>query len=395
MPPAVSVIIPTFNSAATICQAIDSVLAQTLGDLEIIVVDDGSTDDTARRLRPYEDRIDYYYQPNQERSVARNRGIGRSRGTFIAFLDADDYWLPSKLELQLPVMRAHPELGLVYSWVNVVDQSGKTVGRLGHDLPHPESTGADYFEQLLLGDSVPTPSVVVRRDCLDSVGLFDESITYCEDWDLWLRIAGRYPFGHVAQVTACYRVRHSYLPEIFARHGLQVKRPCVIERALTARPDIGIELATRARQRVRWYSALIEFGMRDCKAAQGWVERMLRQGTVRDARAADLEGYLVAFALSLYDDHTPEAEATAFVRFVLDNLLPELAFLRARGRRIAGTVLAGYAFRARARGDYAAARATMRRALAKNPASASNLGVLTTCVVGTWLDRVRGRHAEG
>lgn len=395
MPPLVSVIIPTYNSAPTICRAIDSVLAQTFDDVEIVVIDDGSTDDTVQRLRQYEGKIAYHYQPNQERSVARNRGIQCSRGAYVAFLDADDHWLPNKLELQVSLLRACPEIGLVYSWVHIVDQAGEIVGRLGHERPSTESAGADLFRWLLLGYSVPTLSVVVRRDCFDSVGVFDESITYCEDWDLWLRIAGKYPFGHVAQPLACYRVQHSYLPAVFARHRLQSKRPYVIEKALAARPDIGVDLRIRARQRVCWYSALIDFGVRDIAAAQGWIEQMLHLGPDLAARGGELEDYLVAFAMSLYDDFTPEAEALTFVEFVLDNLPPELAFLGKRGRQISGILLGACAFRARARGDNARARAAMRRAVTRNPVSVLNLGVLTTCLSGTWIDRVRRSLGKG
>ena len=387
--PRVSVVIPTYNNSQTIGEAVESVLAQTYSNTEIIVIDDGSTDDTRLGLEKYAGKIDYRYQPNQERSVARNHGIRLARGRYIAFLDADDWWLPDKLGRQIAHAEAHPDLGLIYSWVNVVDETGTQLRVLGAERPSSEATGADLFEWFLLGNSAPTPSVVVRRECLDRVGLFDETITYIEDWDLWMRIASKYPVGHVAEPLACYSVHHSYLPAVFARHQLQEKRLVVIEKAFAARPEIGVDLRKHALLRACWYSALIAFGVRDVSAAHGWIEQALRQMPVLSGRACELEADLVAFAFSLYDDFTPEAEAIAFVEFVLKNLPPELAFLSRRSRLILGVLLGGYAFQARAQGDGARARALMRRALAMNPRSAFNIGALTTCLTGTWLDRTR------
>ncbi len=259
----------------------------------------------------------------------------------------------------------------------------------GAERSASEATGADLFEWFLLGNSVPTLSVIVRRECLDSVGGFDESITYIEDWDLWMRIASRYPVGHVPESLAYYRVTHAYLPAVFARHHLQSKRLYVLEKAFAARPDIGAELQMHARLKARWYNTLIDFGVRDVVAAQGWIKEFLGLTPDLSGKAGELETDLVAFAFSLYHDCTPEAEAAAFIEFVLANLPAELAFLKRRGRRALGALLGGYAFQARARGDGRRAKALMRRALAMNPRSALNIGALTTCLTGTWLDKVK------
>ncbi len=121
--PRVSVIIPAYNASATVCTAVDSALGQTFTNHEVIVVDDGSTDATRSRLDGYGSRIRYVYQQNQERSAARNNGIRHARGDLLAFLDADDYWAPHKLEKQVTLLDAHPDLGLVFSWAAAFDAS--------------------------------------------------------------------------------------------------------------------------------------------------------------------------------------------------------------------------------------------------------------------------------
>jgi glycosyltransferase involved in cell wall biosynthesis len=385
--PRVSVIIPTYNSGHTICVAVESVLAQTYQDVETIVIDDGSTDDTRLQLERYAGKIEYHYQCNQERSVARNHGIRLARGRYIAFLDADDWWLPDKLERQIAHVEKHPDLGMVYSWVNVVNEAGEELRILGNERPSSEATGVKLIEWFLLGNSIPTLSVVVRRECLDKVGSFDVSITYIEDWDLWMRIASKYPVGFVAKPLACYQVRHSYLPAVFARHQLQDKRLYVIEKALTARPDIKAEIREYARLRAYWYSALIDFGVKDIAAAQSRIEQIRFEISDFVNKTSQLEADLVAFAFSLYDDFTPEAEAIAFIEFVLANLPPELAILTSRGRQMKSILLGGYAFQARAQGHNSRARAFMKRAVALNPAFILNIGVLTTCLAGTWADK--------
>lgn len=387
--PLVSVVIPVFNGESCIARAIQSALDQGCADLEVVVVDDGSTDRTSEIVRRFGKSVIYKYQHNQERSVARNTGIELTRGRYIAFLDADDWWLPGKLERQIAHAERHSNLGIVYSWVSVVNEDGKLLRLLGNERPSCETTGVDLFEWFLLGHSVPTPSVIIRRECLDVVGCFDETITYIEDWDLWMRIASRYSIGHVTEPLACYQVHHSYLPAVFARHELQTKRLYVIEKALAARPAIGPEVRAHAMLRALWYSALIDFGVKDVSAAQSWIEQIVRQTPDLSARAGELETYLVGFAFSLYADFTPENEARTFVELVLESLPSKLAFLKRRGRQVQGKLLEGYAFVARAQGDSSRAKTLMRRAMLMNPRSAFNVGALTTGLTGSWLDRVR------
>jgi len=188
--PLVSAIIPTFNRAAAVSRAVHSVLAQTLPGIEIIVVDDGSTDNTAELLnREFGSRIKLLRLPrNHGVSYARNRGFELSRGAFIAFLDSDDLWLPEKSARQLAFMRARPEL-LISQTDEIWIRHGKRVNPCQH---HLKPSGSIFAECLPL--CVVSPSaVMMRRRFFAEVGLFDETLPACEDYDLWLRTAYRYP----------------------------------------------------------------------------------------------------------------------------------------------------------------------------------------------------------
>jgi glycosyltransferase involved in cell wall biosynthesis len=184
----VSVIIPTHNRAWAIREAIDSVLAQDYADFELLVVDDGSTDDTSRILLEYGDRITVIRQPNQGVSAARNRGIRAASGKLIAFLDSDDRWLPEKLTRQVEFFKSHPEARICQTeeiWI-------RNGVRVNPKNRHKKPSG-NIFEPSLHLCLVSPSAVMMNREMFDRVGLFDETLPACEDYDLWLRIACRYP----------------------------------------------------------------------------------------------------------------------------------------------------------------------------------------------------------
>lgn len=209
--PAISVVIPAYNCAGYIAETLESVFDQDHEDLEIIVVDDGSTDGTSTVLAGYADRIRIERQENQGVSAARNRAIELARGDWIAFLDADDIWHPEKLDTQLEVARLFPEAGLVFtdfrmvddrngcltihgarayygvfdrhglSWKDIFDQHGY----LGSGVP--VFWGA-CFDSLFLGNFIKTSTVLVRRMALIQAGHFNRTLSTEEDYDLWLRL---------------------------------------------------------------------------------------------------------------------------------------------------------------------------------------------------------------
>jgi glycosyltransferase involved in cell wall biosynthesis len=192
--PRVSVIIPTYNRKAFVLEAVESVLAQTYGDYELIVVDDGSPDNTGEVLKRYGERLRYVYQTQQGVSAARNRGFELAQGEFIAFLDSDDLWLPQKLALQVAFMDQHPEAQICYTdeiWI----RRGK---RVNPQKKHAKYSGEIYPRCLPLCIISPS-SALMRRALFKQVGAFDPGLPVCEDYDLWLRVAARFPVFFIPQ----------------------------------------------------------------------------------------------------------------------------------------------------------------------------------------------------
>lgn len=211
--PTVSVILPTYNRGWIVAQAIDSVLDQAYGNLELIVVDDGSTDDTPRLLTAYGDRIRTIRQANRGVSAARNAGIRAAAGDLIALLDSDDTWLPEKSTAQVDFFEAHPE-ALVCQTEEIWIRNGV---RVNPGKRHRKEAGM-IFERSLALCLVSPSAVMMRRSLLDEVGLFDETLPACEDYDLWLRIAWKYPVGLIDRPLIVKRGGHadqlSRMPEL-------------------------------------------------------------------------------------------------------------------------------------------------------------------------------------
>ena len=200
--PVISVIIAAFNSERTIQETVESVLNQTFSDLELIVIDDGSTDSTLEVLSRIEDpRLKVFSYPNAGVAASRNRGIARASGEYVAFLDHDDLWTPDKLEAQLRALQENPQAGVAYSLVHCIDEAGRFL--------HPGSritASGDVYARLLVTDFLDTVSnPLIRKEALDQVGGFDESFASADDWDVLLRLAARYPFACVPAVQVLYR----------------------------------------------------------------------------------------------------------------------------------------------------------------------------------------------
>ncbi len=199
----VAVVIPCYNAAAFLARAIDSVLAQTHPDYLVYAIDDGSTDETGAILRSYGSRVCSVSQPHAGQASARNRGIRLSNSPYVAFLDADDEWLCEKLERQVDLLRRNSQVGMVYSDCSTGGTgpfAGSHFARVG------TPAGGRVFAQFLNNCHVFTPTVVVRRECLHEVGLFNESLPVCEDLNLWLRIAARWETAVIPEVLA---IRHT------------------------------------------------------------------------------------------------------------------------------------------------------------------------------------------
>jgi len=197
----VSVIIPTYNRAAFVCEAINSVFSQTFKDYEVIIVDDGSTDNTKEVLNSYCRNIKYVFQENQGASAARNTGLKQSKGNYIAFLDSDDMWLPSKLQKQVNILDRHENVGLVYSNIAYCDE----LGNIQSVASKSKMFLSGYlFKEVLLRKVMCgyPPTWLIRKTCFDAIGYFDTSLKMSEDRDFSVRIAKQYKiFGIIEPLT--------------------------------------------------------------------------------------------------------------------------------------------------------------------------------------------------
>jgi glycosyltransferase involved in cell wall biosynthesis len=207
--PFVSVVIPSFNMAAYLPDAVNSVLNQTYRNYELIVVDDGSTDNTAEVVDSFSNKVNYQYQENSGVSVARNQGIQLAKGDYIAFLDADDLWSPVKLERQIEALNRFPNLGLVGCGYTVRDLS--CTHMLSEIIRRNYPSREQLYEALSISQIIPgcASGVLIKKQCFDHVGLFDPTLKIGEDWDMWLRIVSKYDAFFVEKILVTIRQSYS------------------------------------------------------------------------------------------------------------------------------------------------------------------------------------------
>jgi glycosyltransferase involved in cell wall biosynthesis len=201
--PLVSVVTATYNMGRYVTQAVDSVLAQDWPALEAVVVDDGSTDDTAQVLQAYagDRRVRVIRQANAGQAAAKNAGIRAARGTYIGFCDADNAWLPGKLSRQVPLLRANPAAGVVYGDIVLMDGEGRAL-----PTPPVRRYGGRVTQRLLMANFVTFNTALLPRSVLEEFRGFDESLRMAIDYDLWLRISTRHEFLYLPEALARYRI---------------------------------------------------------------------------------------------------------------------------------------------------------------------------------------------
>jgi glycosyltransferase involved in cell wall biosynthesis len=248
--PLVSAVVPAYNAARTLRAAVESILLQTVGDIEVIVVDDGSGDDTAGVARAIGDpRVRLVSQANGGASAARNAGIRSARGRYVAFLDADDLWLPEKLERQLAALRRHPDVHAVHCGATYVDDDLRVLS------VRPCRRWRDALLDVLLFENLPAfpSSVLVRRDKLEERA-FDSSLALLEDWDLAIYAARHWNLQPVEDALTLYRVHPANRSRDVEKHlapGLRV-----LER-LFADPSLPGRIRSRRRTvYARYYAVL-------------------------------------------------------------------------------------------------------------------------------------------
>ena len=224
----ISVIIPVFNGEATIGETIDSILNQTFKDIEIIIINDGSTDATLETIKKISDsRIKIFSYPNAGLSARRNRGIYQAKGEYISFIDADDLWTADKLELQWQALQKNPQAALAYSWTDYIDESSKFL-KSGRRI----KVNGDAFSKLLVTNFLENGSnPLIRQQAMEKVGGFDESLCAAEDKDMWLRLAANYEFVCVEKPQILYRTSTTSMSTNLKRQETESLK--VIERAFS------------------------------------------------------------------------------------------------------------------------------------------------------------------
>jgi GT2 family glycosyltransferase len=232
--PLVSIIVPSFQQAVFLRQAIDSILAQDYRPIEVLVLDGGSTDGSREILESYGARIWFRSQPDGGQSQAINEGFRRSRGEIVAWLNSDDFYYPGAVAHAVTALQSNPKAALVYGDGNLVAQDGSVM------LRFPDTVPFDLWRLANLTDYILQPTVFFRREALFSVGLLDEQLNWALDWELWLRLARRYPFAYTERVLAANRIhletktktggfrRIREIAGILRRHGVPWHSPAVV-----------------------------------------------------------------------------------------------------------------------------------------------------------------------
>lgn len=268
----VSVVIPAYNAADTLGTTLASVRAQTWRDLEIIVVDDGSTDNTAeiaRRHAASDPRVVVFQKPNGGVAETRNLGISRSKGAFIAPCDADDLWHPHKIDAQMRWMtRCGPRCGMVYTMSRTIDQQGRITGYKGF----PNFEGATYLRQLIVNFVGNGSALLFRREVFDDVGGYPGGS--CEDWHMQALVARRWEVGYVPQFLTGYRIMPS---GISADHvDMKESRIGQLERILATYPDTPPDVAAAAEATFRARLAVVRLRTFAPRAAMAEVRTAMR-----------------------------------------------------------------------------------------------------------------------
>lgn len=265
----ISVIIPVYNRQKVLGRAVESVLCQTRPADEIIIVDDGSTDDTRLFIQKAYPALIYIYQQNKGISRARNMGIRKAHGDWLAFLDSDDEWLPSKLAAQSRALSRQPHFRICHTneiWI-------RRNKRVNQGKKH-EKSGGDIFEKCLPLCVISPSSVMIHRTVFETYGLFDESLPVCEDYDLWLRICAFMPVlylpeaqvikygGHPDQLSHRFwgidRFRIRALEKIIDTPGLSPEKNTMAKKEIVRKIDIYLAgaLKRRKKEEVNHYQRL-------------------------------------------------------------------------------------------------------------------------------------------
>lgn len=360
--PLVSVIVPTYNRAGLLRLTIESVLAQTHPAVELIVVDDGSEDDTPALLAQYAGRLTAIHQRNQGGAAAANRGFEAASGSLITFLDHDDLIYPDKLARQVRVMQAQPHIDLCHCQHDFIDEHGEVLRRSG---PLP---GDDVLRRLLKGNFIWSGAPLIRRETLARVGLHDEE-NWCADWDLWLRMAlagcafhciqerlGAYRVVRSSQMSSAKRVeQHSeaLLHKLFSRAGL---------------PQAMAGMHDDALAQLKWYVSGLYFNCKQPAEGQRAIAEAMRLDPFAFADPAGLARKLCVQAFDIR-----VSDPVSYISYVFDHLPDEAGAVRAHRPAALACVCLGEAMRRHLQGCSADAKQLAQQARMADAAFADHI----------------------
>jgi glycosyltransferase involved in cell wall biosynthesis len=405
--PTVSVLIPNYNRSLMLQDAIQSVLAQSYQDFEIIVVDDGSTEDIPSAIAPFADRVQYVRKENAGCASARNHGLGLVKGEFTAFLDNDDLWLPQKLERQVEVLQSRPDVGMVSCQAYVMDDSARVFARpaQGADRVSPLVSLAELSEQnVIVGGG---SSEIVRTQALRDIGGFNSTVEFVDDWDCWLRLGRQWQIWMVPEPLSYYRLNsqgfrnHAPLPAQADRVHANILR--VLRQTFESWPDgHGDPSQIRARAYAREYlrHALVLYAHgRQADGRSAW-EKAIRFSPQIATNPALVTSALINCATG-YALGVPAAQRAILGERILEGILSdlpeEMSFLEGQRGKLEATLLAEMAFLAAQQGDVSETRALAWQCLARDPAWARNIGLLKLIADGGrrhWPEPVQDHMAR-
>ena len=386
--PRVSVIIPCFNAGSYLEEAIQSILDQTYSSFEILIVNDGSTDNTPDVVARFNDqRIRYFYQQNKGLSAARNAGILVSDGEYIAFLDADDWFVPSKLEVQTRFLDMYADVGCVASgWVDT-DERGDAL-RIVEPWHWKPDMG---LAECVLGVPLVPHCVLVRRVWLEAVGLFDEGLRYREDWDLWLKLAAAgCKIVWLPELVCRYRVRANSLAHNW--QGMRDGGQAALDK-IFSRPDLPDEvrlLRPQAYAALHIDAAVRAYGAQDFHAGYLEIAQAIK------LRPDLLEGKpcTVVQSLVAWMDNPLVGNQDEYLDTLGRNLPPEVPSARRQVRWAVSSRYMDKAFSAYQQDDYTYTLAWLRRSVWLDPRWLRNRGVLSIGVRALTCPKRRVRSLD-
>lgn len=380
--PRVSVIIPTYNRKDYVQEAIDSVLAQTYTDYEIIVVDDGSTDGTGEALQArYGDRIRYVWQENQGESVARNRGIEMARGEYVAFLDSDDMWLPEKLEKQIAFLSENPEIKLVFSSAVMIDAGGRIIGDDSRKATATPPKPLTLEELCFRTHVLSTSTVLMAAALLRSIGGFDPSLRYAEDYDLWMRLR-LHTEVYMMQAPLAYQRRHRdtqcYYPSA-EQNALRLQTYLsALNKFFVGWPDDLPHLRSRAIARQYAEVALLEAAAGNMHRCREHLEAVARHDPKLLGSYDDF-GKAIVDRVAFHFDQVEDDLSASIV--LMDSVLEMLRSLghssRTFLRKVRGRCWESLGFVAHHKSQAQIMRNCFLQAISLDPSIIANIGVLS------------------